>query len=415
LQYARCKWLFPNRTSLDSTGDFAHVKAAYNRCTTGSVSVRIASMKLTLHRSGQLCCKIAGKFYYLGRDPEEAERRYHEIKAASLRGEEPKADPAGMTVAHVLNRFLTRKLKEVKAGSITAFTYHDYHVAAARVLAVIGRKRSAASLRPVDFRRAMDAYAGKAATQAKLVAGVRAMLNDAMDDEVIPPLRFGKAFTVRKARSARAPNLNQRDYTAAELRAIMAKASPTMRAMVLLGVNAGFGNTDCSELRLDSLDLENERLRFPRPKTGVERDCWLWPETIAAIRESLAERATPDSDDARELVFLTVFGRPWVRPAIGGSSDMLNRMFHALCTRAGVRPRGFYGLRRTFRTVADETLDQHAIHRVMGHQLPGMSGTYVQRIGFERIKAVCEHVRAWLFTPTPALPRCHGGADQSVV
>jgi ribosomal protein S14 len=66
--------------------------------------------------------------------------------------------------------------------------------------------------------------------------------------------------------------------------------------------------------------------------------------------------------------------------------------------RRVVMPRGFYTLRRTFRTIADESGDQHAVHLIMGHTLPGMSGVYVQRISSDRLRTVTEYVRAWYYT-----------------
>jgi integrase len=64
---------------------------------------------------------------------------------------------------------------------------------------------------------------------------------------------------------------------------------------------------------------------------------------------------------------------------------------------------GFYTLRHTFRTWADETRDQHAIHRIMGHAIPGMSGIYVEEISLDRLRAVVEHVRLRLFPPEGAV------------
>ena len=60
---------------------------------------------------------------------------------------------------------------------------------------------------------------------------------------------------------------------------------------------------------------------------------------------------------------------------------------------------GFYSLRRTFETVAGETLDQPAVDLVMGHtpNANDMAARYRQRIGDERLEAVAEHVRKWLF------------------
>jgi integrase len=66
---------------------------------------------------------------------------------------------------------------------------------------------------------------------------------------------------------------------------------------------------------------------------------------------------------------------------------------------------GFYALRHTFRTWADEVRDQHAIHRIMGHAIPGMSGIYVERIELHRLREVVDHVRNKLFgKPDASVP-----------
>jgi hypothetical protein len=60
-------------------------------------------------------------------------------------------------------------------------------------------------------------------------------------------------------------------------------------------------------------------------------------------------------------------------------------------------PDGFYLLRHTFRTVADEVRDTPAARLVMGHAGTTIDHTYRERIGDERLLAVTEHVRTWLF------------------
>jgi integrase len=60
---------------------------------------------------------------------------------------------------------------------------------------------------------------------------------------------------------------------------------------------------------------------------------------------------------------------------------------------------GFYTLRHTFRTVADEAKDQVATDYVMGHEVPNMSAVYRETISDSRLKAVADHVRNWLFPP----------------
>jgi integrase len=58
---------------------------------------------------------------------------------------------------------------------------------------------------------------------------------------------------------------------------------------------------------------------------------------------------------------------------------------------------GFYTLRHTFRTIADEAKDQPAADYIMGHEVPHMSSVYRETISDVRLRAVVDHVRTWLF------------------
>jgi hypothetical protein len=57
----------------------------------------------------------------------------------------------------------------------------------------------------------------------------------------------------------------------------------------------------------------------------------------------------------------------------------------------------FYTLRHVFRTVADAARDPVAIDLIMGHADPSMGGHYRERVEDSRLRAVAEHVRAWVF------------------
>jgi hypothetical protein len=66
---------------------------------------------------------------------------------------------------------------------------------------------------------------------------------------------------------------NMRGEAEGEPKSVIVKADLVLRAMILLGVNAGFGNGDVAALPLGVVNLETSWLTFPRPKTGVERKC----------------------------------------------------------------------------------------------------------------------------------------------
>jgi integrase len=214
-------------------------------------------------------------------------------------------------------------------------------------------------------------------------------------------VRFGPMFkrppkrVLRKARQAN----GSRMFEAAEIRATLEAASTQLRAMILLGANAAYGNSDCASLPLEALDGKLEWATFPRPKTAVERRAKLWPETSEAMAEVLARRREPKDPSDVDLVFVTLHRRRWGN---GVSGHPISHEFRKLLKSLGIyRPGvGFYGLRRSFRTVADECRDAPAIDLVMGHQTEGMGAIYVQRISDARLEAVANHVHKWLFGDT---------------
>jgi integrase len=132
----------------------------------------------------------------------------------------------------------------------------------------------------------------------------------------------------------------------------------------------------------------------------MKRRCPLWPETVAAIREALASRRQPKDPADADLVFITRHRRAWARD---DSSGPVSRETHTLLKKLGIngsKGLGFYTLRHVFRTVADEAKDQPAADYIMGHEVPHMSSVYRETISDERLKAVTDHVHAWLFPPS---------------
>ena len=170
-----------------------------------------------------------------------------------------------------------------------------------------------------------------------------------------------------------------------------------MRAMILLGINCGFGNADCGRLAKSNVNLAAGVIDYPRPKTGIPRRCALWPETVSALREALSVRPKPKNEADEALVFVTVRGASWAKDT---ADQTLSKAFAKLLKAFGFNARGglgFYTLRHTFRTVADEAKDQPAADFIMGHETPHMSSVYRETISDERLRAVSEWVRKWVF------------------
>jgi integrase len=388
---------------------------------------------LWLHPTGRWCRKIAGKFHYFGRDKDEALTEWLRVKDDLLANRPRPVKDGSVTVADLCNQFLTSKRNKIDTREVTPRTWQSYHRSCSRLVAIVGGSRSAASLGPGDFEAIRSALArartGKARSAVTLrgdVLNIRILFKYGFTNELLArPARFGDGFNLpkkealRRARQEREAAHGKRLFRPDELRKVIEAADQPLRAMILLGVNAAFGASDCSALPETAIDWKAGWINFPRPKTAVERRCKLWPETVKALREAIAERDAmtqkalkngrpPVAPEDAGLVFLTRCRQRWVRVAIPTSenpqrkvsvADAVSCEFAKLLEAQGVkRPRlGFYALRHTFRTVADNLRDDPAVDRVMGHTTGRMADDYVEEIEDERLERVAAHVRAWLF------------------
>jgi integrase len=358
---------------------------------------------LYAHPSGRWAKKIRGRFYYFGRwaDPGAALQEYLDQKDDLHAGRTPRAHHDALIVKDACNAFLNEKKAKVEAGELCQRTYSEYKVASDTVIAAFGKRRRVADLGPDDFaalRKRMAAKFGPVRL-CNQIQSVRSIFKYAYDADLIDrPMRFGPSFkkpsakTLRLHRAKVGPKL----FSAEDIRRMLDAADPQFRAMILLAINAGFGMSDCGKLPSSALDLENGWADFPRPKTGIARRCPLWPETAQAIKEAGAVRSAPKDPADNGLVFLTAQGRPWNKTDMSSPAVF---KFTALLRRLGIkRPRiGFYSLRHTFRTIADEARDQVAVDHIMGHIDASMASHYRESIGDDRLRAVAEHVRKWLF------------------
>jgi integrase len=359
---------------------------------------------LFAHASGQWAKKVRGRMHYFGvwSDPDAALARYLEQKDDLHAGRKPRPDPDAVTVKDVANAFLNHKKALLDAGELSPHTWAKYRTAAAEVVACLGKARLAADLDPQDFVPLRDRMARKWGPYrlADMIQHARSVFKHGYDAGLLPvPTRFGPGFTrpTKKAMRLHKARQGPKLFTADEIRRLLAAASAPLRAMTLLGINCGLGNTDCANLPLAALDLDGGWLDYPRPKTGIARRCWLWPETVAALRVVLAERTEPRDARHADLVFLTRYGRPWARDTYSGP---LTQRVRELLDRLGINGhRNFYTLRHSFRTVADEAKDQPAADYIMGHEVPHMSSIYRETISDDRLRDVANHVRAWLFPP----------------
>lgn len=370
------------------------------------------------HGSGQWAKKIRRKLHYFGswrEDPtgETAldifEREWPYLK----RGETPPPIDTrdGCTIRQLCNHFLETKEELMSSGELSPRTFRDYYNSCAMLIDQFGRDRTVESLRPDDFRafRAKLAKKYNVTTLKAKINITSVVFNHAEKNKLIDsPVDYGDSFKrpsakmQRRHRNQSGPRLYERH----EVERLIEAAGVQLRAMVYLGLNCGFGNTDVGSLPKSAVNLETGWIEYPRPKTEIPRRIPLWPETIAALRESFENRPKPKQRKDRNLCFLTASGLPWVRvkEREGGKPatpiDTVGQRFGELLRKLkinGERRLGFYTFRHCFETIGGESKDQTAVDAIMGHVDNTMGGNYRHRISDERLRAVVNVVRDWLF------------------
>jgi integrase len=411
---------------------------------------------LSPHPTGKWQKKIRKKIYYFGNWArrennklvrvegdgwEAALEEYKKVADDLHAGRTPRAQKDGLSVGDLCNRFLAAKFRKMEAQELTPRMFADYKQLTDLVVKTFGKERLVDDLAADDFAtlRATMAKSWGPVRLGVSITRIKSIFKYGYDTSAMDrPVRFGPEFVppdksvLRRHRAKSAPKM----FEAEELRWLIdgkdvkaegqseskrAEPSTNLRAMILLGANCGFGNTDCSGLTLDGLDLDGGWLDFPRPKTGVPRRCPLWPETVAALRAVIDARVAPKDSGCR-CVFLTAKGTAYVKISAiekleagagakdgareglistkgGAREDLVSRQFKQLLKALSLHRKGvgFYSLRHVFETVGGESKDQVAVDHIMGHADSSMSAHYRERVDDARLRAVANHVRKWLW------------------
>ena len=362
------------------------------------------------HRNGRWAKKVRGKFCYFGKwadDPkgEVALVLWQEQKDDLLTGRTPRVPTDGLVVRDLCNRFLTAKQRQRDAGDIKPKTFGDYHATCKMVVLSFGKNRLVDDLAAEDFEALRASLAKRLGVHglSREVQQVRTLFKYAYEIGMIDkPMRFGPTFkrptkkAMRLHRQKSVYKNGKRMFEAAELRRIIDAAPQPIKAMVLLGINCGFGNHDCGTLPKTAVDLKAGWVEYSRPKTAIERRCPLWPETVKSIREAIKTRPKAKQHEHNGLVFVTKYGGPWAKDT---PDNPVTKEFRKLLDELKLhRPGlGFYALRHTFETIAGESRDQVAVDFIMGHVDESMAERYRERIGDDRLRGVTDHVHTWLF------------------
>ena len=373
---------------------------------------------LYAHASGRWAKKIRGKTHFFGPwvDYQAALAKYLSLREDLEAGRQPQASPAptdAFTVQRMVAAYLAAKNLSLECGDMTLRTWQEYKSYGVRMIKVFGANTPVERLGPVDFQR----------LRAKLKKTHKSLFTLQGD---VPKIKVYFSWAERQgyidrqprygdgmARPSRAALERERSkqpshvFTSAQLRAILDAAGPKMKAMILLGINCGFGNTDCANLTTNQLDLDRGWSTACRTKTGIPRRCPLWAETVEALRSVIQGRKVTDKH-----VFITIFGKPY-------SPRDLSRELGKVLKKAEAGSGDFYDLRRTCASIGVQVGDDDAVRTIMGHRRHSsdMLGVYNRlTVSDERLRAITDFVHDWLYkvpVSCPAIPRT-GDGQQAV-
>lgn len=370
---------------------------------------------LRLHSTGQWCKDIRGKRHYFGTDKAAALERYYAL-ATELHGGTPSPGGASsLTVRDLCNLYLHHQKAQETSGSLTHKQFYLASIYLGWWAKYAGPDRPASEIKAIDLQlyRTHLINANKAPnTVNNYLARVKAMFNWALNNEVLTVIP-----NLHAVKRVHRTMVDRQVFNLDELKALLGHAEGDMRAMILLGINCGFGETDCAFLRWENLDLSTGRADYPRIKTGVPRRPKLWDETIAELRavQARRRRTAPACGD---LVFYTKYGHPWIRACDGDKrahDNALTKEFSKLMKRAGVPKRvkgtGFYSLRRTGATMlAKKTGDVFAVQGFLGHADTTQASTYVQMVN---LLSQTDLGMDKVLSDLRGILRCEGSSDNS--
>jgi integrase len=362
-----------------------------------------ADFPLFAHACGSWAKKINGKLHFFGgwSDPDAALKRYKAERKDRENGLTPRqATEDQTTLRQLCNKFMNVKKRAVEIGELSLRSHGDYYRVCRRLVKAFGKDRLLNDILPEDLEKLRHRLAKKMGPVglANELTRTRTVLKYAYDVGLIDrpiryniPLKKPSRKTIRKDRAKKGVRM----FTKDQFHKILEAATPIQTAMILLGINCGFGNADIGRLPIKALDLKHGWVEFPRPKTGIPRRCKLLPDTVAALRAAIKARPTPKNPAHRGLVFVTKYGKPWFRDV---SDSPLSAEFKKLLKDLGIyRPGlGFYSLRHATETIGGESRDQAAVDHVMGHTRDDMASNYREAISDERLEAVADRIGEWM-------------------
>lgn len=351
------------------------------------------------HDRGKWAKKIKGKLRYFGRwaDPDGALAEYEaflvkEQGGANKPAGAPLLGQQGLTVRYCCNLFLTNKAAQVESGEKSQRTFLELKRTCERLVQFFGRDQDIQAITPLrwcEFKKDRAKTCNPVSVGNEVIR-VRTVVNWLVKNKVVGEIEMGTEFR-KPSRVAERRHRRERGkklYSAKEVHAILDESGVQLRAMILLGINCGYQNSDCERVPRETImeAIRTGWLVYAREKTEIGREARLWKVTRLALRDAMQRRPPSDRPEA--------FLRPDGQVYSWENNDIAKR-FRTVRDSSCVRRGGFSWLRKTFETAAGLAKDQVAVDHVMGHVDPTMAAVYRQEIQRERLASVSKAVWRW--------------------
>jgi integrase len=331
--------------------------------------------------------------YYFGSDKKQALERYM-YQATYLHGcqnnlQQQKPTGDNMTLKQLCDMYLKYQYSKLQANDLTASHHNEQIGSLNKLMAFLGQNIDINNISTLDLQNYKRKIQKSHVSVCRLnlhISIMKALFHWARKNDVLTNIPNIDAVSRGKI-------VHQEKFTfdPEQVNKLLSAADVKMRAMIWLGLNCGFGCTDCSELKWSDLDLVSARVKLARKKTGILRDLPLWPETVKAL-EKISRTG--------KLVFYTSRGNPYIQTFLkadgngNGKYTTLNTIttkFSRLIRKSDLdvpKGTGFYSLRRTAATIAARSGDPFAVQRLLGHADLQMATRYVQNVSAQTDRVI---------------------------
>ncbi|MHC4114684.1 MAG: tyrosine-type recombinase/integrase [Planctomycetota bacterium] len=338
---------------------------------------------LTLHPTGQYCKKIKGKIHYFGSNKQKALQKYLD-QATWLHGTQKdmqKLKDENMTLKQLCDMYLKYQHSKLQASNLTANHYNEQVGSLKKLMVFLDQNITINKISTMDLQNYKRKIQKSHVSISRLnlhISIMKALFHWARKNDILEHIPNIDAVSREKI-----VHNEKFIFNHEQIGKLLNTADAKMKAMIWLGLNCGFGCTDCSDLKWTDLDLVNARVKLPRKKTGILRDLPLWPETIEALKK------VPKTG---VLVFYTSRKNSFVHTIVKTDSNgnrkystqnTITTKFSRLIKKSRLKVpngTGFYTLRRTAATIAAQSGDPFAVQRLLGHADLQMATRYVQDV-----------------------------------